>query len=113
MDDILLYIGKKVRAFRKEKKYTQEILASKSGLTITYLSMVEKGEANITIMKLESICKALDLHITQVLPESPLNKIKSNEDSILEILTEHYSDKEIREIYQLLLTLILKIQKTQ
>ncbi|MCM3574721.1 helix-turn-helix transcriptional regulator [Mesobacillus subterraneus] len=113
MDDILSYIGKKVRAYRKEKNYTQEVLASKSGSTITYLSMVEKGEANITIMKLESICTALGIHITQVLPKSPLNEIKNNEDSILEILKEHYSDKEVREIYQLLLTLILKIQKKQ
>ncbi len=37
-------IGKNIRKIRVAKKMTQEDLAEKAGLSVTYIGMVERGE---------------------------------------------------------------------
>ena len=51
--NILLQFGDKVRAFRKEKGYSQEELAYRSGLHRTYIGMIERAEKNINSHTLE------------------------------------------------------------
>ena len=51
--NILLQFGDKVRAFRKEKGYSQEELAYRSGLHRTYIEMIERAEKNFNSHTLE------------------------------------------------------------
>ena len=51
--NILLQFGDKVRAFRKEKGYSQEELAYRSGLHRTYIGMIERAEKNFNSHNLE------------------------------------------------------------
>lgn len=44
-------IGKRIRFFREEKKWSQEVFAEKLGLSLTYIGMIERGEK---IPKLET-----------------------------------------------------------
>ena len=37
-------IGRNIRKYRKEKKMRQEDLAKKTGLSINYIGMIERGE---------------------------------------------------------------------
>ena len=47
-------IGKKVRYYRENKKWTQETFAEKLGLSLTYVGMIERDEK---IPKLETFIK--------------------------------------------------------
>jgi transcriptional regulator with XRE-family HTH domain len=62
------FVGKKIRYYRKNKRKTLEELSSVSGLTVNYLSMIEKGQANATLMKLEPIIYALEINWTDIIP---------------------------------------------
>ena len=37
-------IGKKIRYYRESNKWTQEAFAEKTGLSLTYVCMIERGE---------------------------------------------------------------------
>lgn len=54
-------IGNRIKQLRKKQGLSQEKLARKISLDRTYLSRVEAGKQNITILLLEIICKGLDI----------------------------------------------------
>ena len=51
--------GEKVRALRVDKGFSQEKLAELSGLDRTYISDVERGERNISLINITKIANAL------------------------------------------------------
>ena len=57
--DIRRQVGQNVQRFRKEKGLSQEGLAEACELHRTYISGVERGVRNPTIMVLARIAKAL------------------------------------------------------
>jgi transcriptional regulator with XRE-family HTH domain len=67
--NITEFVGGKIRQYRKGKGKTLEELSSASGLTVNYLSLIEKGEANATLMKLEPIIFALEITWTDIIPK--------------------------------------------
>lgn len=66
MDDI----GARLRAVRKEKGWTLEALASKSGLSIGFLSQVERDLTTLSIVSLSAICRALSVPIESLFSSS-------------------------------------------
>lgn len=60
--DIRKIIGNNVRLLRKQLKITQEELAFRTGLHRTYVSGIERGERNPTILIIAKIAKALDVN---------------------------------------------------
>lgn len=48
-------VGIRIKSIRKELKLTQEKLAEKADLDNTYISEVENGKRNITIISLQKI----------------------------------------------------------
>lgn len=63
--DILITFGKNIRAIREEKKISQEELAFKSGVSVYYISRIERGKANVGLETLYKIVKALGLEIPE------------------------------------------------
>jgi transcriptional regulator with XRE-family HTH domain len=63
--NILIEFGEKVQEFRKERGYSQEELAYRSGLHRTYIGMIERAEKNITLKNIEKIANALEMNIYQ------------------------------------------------
>lgn len=55
----LIRFGKNVKKFRKRLKLTQEELGNLAGLHKTYISSVEHGERNISLVNIYNISKAL------------------------------------------------------
>ena len=53
--------GAKVRAMRKQKGLSQEELASLAGLDRSEMGHIERGEKNITLLKIYQISDALSL----------------------------------------------------
>jgi transcriptional regulator with XRE-family HTH domain len=59
MDDI----GARIRVLRKDKGWTLETLASRSGLSTGFLSQVERDLTSLSIVSLSAICRALGVPI--------------------------------------------------
>jgi transcriptional regulator with XRE-family HTH domain len=62
MEDLKTLIGEHIRTIRKFKGYTQESLAEQTGVSFSYISDVERGIRNISLISLEKIIHAL--HVT-------------------------------------------------
>lgn len=58
--DIREKFGRRVRMFRLEKELSQEELAHEADSNRTYISDVERGTRNPSIVVVERIAKALD-----------------------------------------------------
>ena len=58
-------LGNKLRQLRFDKGLSQEKLGFKTKLDRTYISAVERGRRNITIISLRRILKALDISIEE------------------------------------------------
>lgn len=54
---IKVKVGNRIKKLRKQKKLSQEKLAHRSELDRTYISSVEAGKRNISIVSLEKIVK--------------------------------------------------------
>ncbi len=57
--DVRKKVGANVRLFREKAEVSQEELADRSGLHRTYISGVERGVRNPTVLVLAKIAKAL------------------------------------------------------
>jgi transcriptional regulator with XRE-family HTH domain len=66
MDDI----GARIRAARKERGWTLDALASKSGLSTGFLSQVERDLTTLSIVSLSAICQALNVPIESLFSSS-------------------------------------------
>ena len=61
--DIRVLYGEKLKDFRKKKGLSQEELGFKSSLHRTYISEVERGRRNISIVNIAKIAKALGMKV--------------------------------------------------
>lgn len=61
--DIRKKFGKRLRALREERGWSQEEFADRAGLHRTYVLAVERGVRNPTLSVLERLAKALGVSI--------------------------------------------------
>lgn len=61
----LLIIGKLIRKIRLEQNISQEKLSELSNTDRSYMGRIERGEKNITILKLYDICSALNISVEE------------------------------------------------
>lgn len=66
-EDLLNRFGERLRSIRNEKGVSQEKLANLSGITISQVSRIERGEVNTTISTLDVLAKSLDMKISELL----------------------------------------------
>jgi transcriptional regulator with XRE-family HTH domain len=59
--DIKIKFGLRLRELRKARNISQEELMAATGIHRTYLSEVERGIRNISIVNVEKIARALDV----------------------------------------------------
>ncbi len=57
-------IGNRIRQLRQEKHLSQEAFADLCELDRTYISSIEKGKRNVSIINLEKIANALNINIS-------------------------------------------------
>ena len=63
MTELAIVLGRNIRKTRKEKNLSQEKLALMCGLDRSYMGRIERGEVNITVLKLYEISKVLKVDI--------------------------------------------------
>lgn len=88
-------VAEHIRAIRKARKLTQEELAFRSGLTPSYISLIERKKQSISLKSLEKIAEALGVSTNKLLT----TKEKTKSDSKHLILDEmsvlfKYFDKD-------------------
>ncbi len=80
-------IGKRIKAFRTQKRITLEVLAQKTGFTKGYLSKVEKSKKSPPVSTLGIIARALGVTISALLgedaPRTPLCLVRKDERPLI------------------------------
>ena len=64
--DIRERFGYAVKARREELRLTQEDLADKAGIHRTYLSDIERGTRNVSLVNIERLAAALAVQISEL-----------------------------------------------
>ena len=72
---IIRVVAEAVRRARKTAGLSQEALALEAGLDRTYISQVERGKRNVTIVVLARIAKALETTPDKLLVSARKSKI--------------------------------------
>ena len=60
-------LGGRIRALRGRKGWTLQNLSARSGLSVSFLSEVERGNSSLSIVSLTAICEALEVPLTEIL----------------------------------------------
>lgn len=63
---ILSRLGEAIRECRRSKKISQENLALMAEINRTYMGDVERGEENISVLKLAQIANTLDVSLAEL-----------------------------------------------
>lgn len=92
-------IGKRLRAIRKKKGYTQERLAEMAGISPQHCSGIETGGAKVSLPALVQLCKALDATLDEILYDSLPVAAKPE---LLKEVEAVFSDASPDEIYLML-----------
>ena len=66
-EELLTYLGGRIRTVRKAKRITQERLAELADLNLSYLSEVERGLANVSLCVVNQIANALGVSVAELL----------------------------------------------
>lgn len=105
--DLAARLGQRVRAARAARALSRKQLAAESGISLPYLSRVEKGDGNVSIGVLHRLALALNLPIENLVADTEgygadyaliveLLKRQSHEKlaDIRRMLLSHVSDKQ-------------------
>lgn len=65
--DILVRFGQRLREKRTELGISQEAFADKCGLDRTYISGIERGKRNVSLLNIDKIAKALGASIAELM----------------------------------------------
>ena len=94
----LIVLGNRIREYRKERGFSQEILAEKSGVSTNTISRIEGGQMAMSVGILQKIVKALGVDANTLLGvstevnetkiwvsafSSRVQELKENEQEIL------------------------------
>src|SRR4030043_1860015 len=105
-------IAEKLKAFRSANRMTLKQLASKAGCTDAYLSQLERGHANPSIMILKKIASALQVKVVDFFlePETEENEVVCKEgervnirfkqgDAKIQMLVRNIQNKRMQPFY--------------
>ena len=60
-------VGKRIKLARTKKNYTQEHLAEKLNVSVTFLSRIECGSSRINLKRLSQLCEILNISESELL----------------------------------------------
>jgi transcriptional regulator with XRE-family HTH domain len=68
----LLSLGRRIRSFRERKGLTQEEFASRCGISVSFASLLERGERSPSYETMVDIAAALEVTMSELFRESPV-----------------------------------------
>jgi DNA-binding XRE family transcriptional regulator len=66
LNDVLIRFGQNLRTIRETAGISQEKLAEEAGLHRTYVSSVERGKRNISLLNIARLAKALGVPMAKL-----------------------------------------------
>jgi len=71
-DNLLQRLGQRLRAARNERRMSMRDVAEASGVSERFVFQVEKGQANVSVSKLDALARVLNLEVYELLqPADP------------------------------------------
>lgn len=67
-------IGRRIRAYRKLKGYTQQGLAEALGISVAVIGAIERGTRTPKKQLLEDVARTLQVDVDELLADTPRNK---------------------------------------
>jgi transcriptional regulator with XRE-family HTH domain len=64
--DLKKEFGRKIKFLREQKGYSIEYLANIANIDRTYISDIEKGKRNVSLLIIEKLAKALEVNIQEL-----------------------------------------------
>ena len=107
MENLQHLIGSRIRSYRKQKGMTQGDLAEATGLHLTYIGQLERGEKNATIGTIWKISESLSVPIAEIFARIPSGGGQRKDASIPELVADilcELKPEEQKVIYDLILT---------
>ncbi len=98
--ELSLRIGQRVRACRAARAMTMKQLARESGISLPYLSRVEKGDGNVSVAVLQKLALALGVEIDSLLSDH--EQYGADYALIIELL-KRQSPAQLKDIRRMLL----------
>ena len=83
--NLLAGIGRRVREARERRSMARKTLSQSSNVSERYLAHLEAGEANVSVLLLRNVARALDLPLTEL--------IDAQESSVEQRLIRRFLDK--------------------
>ncbi|MGN1418884.1 MAG: helix-turn-helix domain-containing protein [Acutalibacteraceae bacterium] len=105
-------IGARIRQFRKEKGWTQAVLAEKSGIEPSNISHIERGATKLSLPTLVSIANALEVTTDELVYASLVKREHILTDSISSLLSDCNGD-ELQAIEQMITVTKNILRKTK
>ena len=65
---VLEEFGQRVKTARDHRKWTQEVLGERAGMHRTYVGAIERGEKNLSLLKMNQLALALETGFDGFLP---------------------------------------------
>ena len=66
MDSFIVAFGAHIRGVRQQLGLSQEEVAHRAGIHVTYLSGIERGKRNPSLKNLRRISRALDIRLAEL-----------------------------------------------
>lgn len=83
MEDIRVLLGNRVKTLRENLKISQEELGFISDLDRTYISSIENGKRNVSIINIQKIANALGYSLKDFFNTEDFTEIYTDEDSMV------------------------------
>ena len=93
-------IGERIRNARKARKMTQQDLAEELGVSIAFLSRVERGNSQINLKRISQICGILGISEGELL-NGTSSTSSSYLDSEFSDILKKCNDKQVKLIYDI------------
>jgi len=92
--DLLAGIGKRVREARERRGMARKTLSQQSSVSERYLAHLEAGEANVSVLLLRSVARALDVPLTELIDPQEA----SVEHRLIRRFLDHLPERQLEDV---------------
>lgn len=64
--NLRIFFGERVRGLRLSKKLSQEVLSERAGISVDFLSLIERGRNSPSFEKMQSLADALNVPVARL-----------------------------------------------
>lgn len=92
--DLLAGIGRRVREARERRGMARKALSEQSSVSERYLAHLEAGEANVSVLLLRNVARALDVPLTDLI----VTQDASVEHRLIRRFLDHLPERQLEEV---------------